>query len=41
MHGQVTHAKMGEPLMNATVDIWQASTNGKYSSDLILPHRTG
>ena len=28
MHGQVTCAETGEPLANATVDVWQASTNG-------------
>lgn len=28
MHGQVTDAENGEPLANATVDVWQASTNG-------------
>lgn len=30
MHGQVTDAETGEPLPNATVDVWQASTNGLY-----------
>lgn len=29
MHGQVTCAETGKPLANATVDVWQASTNGK------------
>ncbi|PTB65789.1 aromatic compound dioxygenase [Trichoderma citrinoviride] len=30
MHGQVTDAVTGKPLANATVDVWQASTNGLY-----------
>ncbi|GFP59872.1 catechol 1,2-dioxygenase [Trichoderma asperellum] len=30
MHGQVTCAETGKPLANATVDVWQASTNGLY-----------
>ncbi|KAL7897178.1 Intradiol ring-cleavage dioxygenase [Trichoderma sp. SZMC 28014] len=30
MHGQVTSAETGKPLANATVDVWQASTNGLY-----------
>lgn len=29
MHGRVTDVKTGEPIAGATVDIWQASTNGK------------
>jgi catechol 1,2-dioxygenase len=29
MYGTVTSAATGEPLKNASVDIWQASTNGK------------
>lgn len=28
MHGQVTDVKTGKPIAGATVDIWQASTNG-------------
>ncbi|KAG6034221.1 hypothetical protein E4U41_006653 [Claviceps citrina] len=30
MHGKVTDVQTGEPLQNATVDVWQASTNGLY-----------
>lgn len=30
MHGQVTDVKTGKPIVGATVDIWQASTNGNY-----------
>ncbi|EGR48474.1 uncharacterized protein TRIREDRAFT_62165 [Trichoderma reesei QM6a] len=30
MHGQVTCAETGKPLANASVDVWQASTNGLY-----------
>jgi len=30
MHGRVTDVKTGEPIAGATVDIWQASTNGLY-----------
>ncbi|KYK54103.1 catechol dioxygenase [Drechmeria coniospora] len=30
MHGQVTDVADGKPLANATVDVWQASTNGLY-----------
>lgn len=30
MHGTVTDVQTGEPLPDATVDIWQASTNGLY-----------
>lgn len=29
MHGKVTDVETGKPLQNATVDVWQASTNGK------------
>jgi catechol 1,2-dioxygenase len=29
MHGQVKSAETGKPLANATVDVWQASTNGE------------
>ncbi|KAG5919076.1 hypothetical protein E4U53_004032, partial [Claviceps sorghi] len=30
MHGKVTDVQTGKPLQNATVDVWQASTNGYY-----------
>ncbi|POR34383.1 Putative catechol dioxygenase [Tolypocladium paradoxum] len=30
MHGKVSNASTGAPVANATVDIWQASTNGLY-----------
>jgi len=30
MHGTVTDAKTKKPLANASVDVWQASTNGLY-----------
>ncbi|KAK9426633.1 putative Catechol dioxygenase [Seiridium unicorne] len=30
LHGQVTCAETGKPLTNATVEVWQASTNGLY-----------
>ncbi|KID91809.1 Intradiol ring-cleavage dioxygenase, core [Metarhizium guizhouense ARSEF 977] len=30
MHGKVTDVTTGKPLQNASVDIWQASTNGLY-----------
>lgn len=33
MHGQVTDVTTGKPIAGATVDIWQASTNG---NDLVL-----
>lgn len=29
MHGRVTDVVTGKPIAGATVDIWQASTNGK------------
>lgn len=29
MHGQVTNVETGSPIPNATIDIWQASTNGE------------
>lgn len=29
MHGRVVDVESGEPLPDATVEIWQASTNGK------------
>lgn len=29
MHGRVTCSNTGKPLANASVDVWQASTNGK------------
>ena len=28
MYGRVLDAKTGKPLVGATVDVWQASTNG-------------
>lgn len=31
MHGKVVDVESGEPLPDATVDVWQASTNGKES----------
>jgi len=30
MHGQILDAKTGKPVPNASVDVWQASTNGLY-----------
>ncbi|KFG85490.1 putative dioxygenase [Metarhizium anisopliae] len=30
MHGKVTDVTTGKPLQNASVDVWQASTNGLY-----------
>lgn len=30
MHGRVTDVATGKPIAGATVDIWQASTNGKF-----------
>jgi protocatechuate 3,4-dioxygenase beta subunit len=30
MHGRVTDVKTGKPIAGATVDIWQASTNGRF-----------
>ena len=30
MHGRITDVKTGKPIVGATVDIWQASTNGLY-----------
>jgi catechol 1,2-dioxygenase len=32
MHGKVTDATTGKPIANATVDLWQASTNGELSA---------
>jgi hypothetical protein len=32
MHGRVTDVTTGEPIAGATVDIWQASTNGEHYS---------
>lgn len=29
MHGTVTDAKTKKPLANASIDVWQASTNGE------------
>lgn len=31
LYGTVTDARSGKPIENALVDIWEASTNGKYS----------
>lgn len=28
VHGTVTDAKTGKPIPNASIDVWQASTNG-------------
>jgi catechol 1,2-dioxygenase len=30
MHGRVLNGKTGQPIPNAVIDIWQASTNGLY-----------
>lgn len=30
MHGTVTDARTKKPIANAVIDIWQASSNGKY-----------
>jgi catechol 1,2-dioxygenase len=30
MYGHVRDAKTGKPVVNATVDVWEASTNGLY-----------
>ena len=30
MHGYVRDVKTGKPIPNATIDVWQASTNGLY-----------
>lgn len=35
MYGRVVDNKTGKPLANATIDIWQASTNGRLSVDLV------
>jgi hypothetical protein len=35
MHGRVTDVATGEPIAGATVDIWQASTNGKHYNLLV------
>ena len=35
MHGKVTDGKTGKPLANASVDIWQASTNGNDTPMLV------
>lgn len=32
LYGQVTSAETGKPLANATVEAWQASTNGEFES---------
>lgn len=34
--GQVVDAKSGQPLANASVDVWMASTNGRWRLELIL-----
>ena len=36
MYGRVTDVTTGEPIAGATVDIWQASTNGTQSSLLLI-----
>lgn len=36
-YGRVVDAKSGMPLMGASVDVWQASTNGKTLPPLSLP----
>ena len=36
MHGKVTDAKTGKPLANASIDVWQASTNGERSSSVLV-----
>lgn len=35
MYGKVTDASTGKPLANASVDVWQASTNGRFYSRLL------
>lgn len=36
MHGRVTDVKTGRPLASATIDVWQASTNGVSTHLLIV-----
>lgn len=38
MYGRVMDAVSGKPLAGATVDVWQASTNGKYWKSNSLNH---
>lgn len=33
MHGRVVDATTRKPLANATIDVWEASTNGKRCDD--------
>lgn len=35
MHGQITCVETGKPLAGASVDVWQASTNGVFQSSII------
>lgn len=35
LYGTVTDVKTGRPLANASVDIWQASTNGEPACSLV------
>ena len=37
LHGTVTDAKTGKPIPNASVDVWQASTNGMFLKSLSSP----
>jgi catechol 1,2-dioxygenase len=36
MHGKLTDGKTGEPIRNASVELWQASTNGTWASAVLL-----
>lgn len=38
MFGAVRDAKTGKPIPNATVDIWEASTNGMFTDSVCLKH---
>ena len=40
MYGKVTDSKTGKPVANATIDIWQASTNGRHNFCFLLSEHT-
>lgn len=40
LHGTITCAETGKPIPNASVDVWQASTNGRFNTHRVADQRS-